>query len=320
MKTFKQFLHCHQAKTQMSTVLIAIILVAGAYFAYSSGYLDNILPGFSISGGDGGVDVNKKLQFTWADEWAGSVANAKTFYLYDDSFALKETLTTAATGIVASAQNYPSGTNLHVKFIDGNDKVWYSFTVPTMNANDAESSTYNDVAFKDFEIGTYTSDTLKTGAYSIADGGTYNQTGNTTTPVFVYTLANSGSDNTGILESFDPIYNQNWQVWVTGTIDNSSIIVTGVDYQFTVGTVTYFADKISASELSSWKIGPSYVPGYTGTSSISFGLDMSGYDTAAAVMQITVYAYADPSYAMSHAGNYGTAKVTIAEQTVTLET
>jgi hypothetical protein len=320
MKHFKHFLHSKAAKTSMANVLIIIVVVAGGYFLFQGGYLDNLLPGFSITGGSGGVDVNKKLQFTWSDEWSGTVANAKTFYVYDESFALKETLTTAATGIVASAQNYPSGTNLHVKFLDTNDKIWYSFTVPTMSATDAESSTYNDVAFKDFEIGTYTSDTLKTGAYSIVDAQDYNQTGNTTTPIFVYTLANSGADNTGILESYDPVYAQQWGVWITGTITNSSIIVTGVDYQFTVGTVTYFADKISASELSLWKVGPSYMPGFTGTASVSFGLDLTGYTTSDATMQITAYAYADPSYAMSHAGNYGTAKLEIAEQTITIET
>jgi hypothetical protein len=325
MTHLKHFLQSKTAKSSSSSTLIIVLAVAAvAYFAYSGGYLDNLNLPFSIGGSDSGnpdlVDVNKKLQFTWSDEWSGTVANAKTFYIYDDSFALKETLTTAATGIVASAQNYPSGTQLHVKFTDTNDKVWYTFVVPQMNIHDAEASTYNDVAFKDFEIGTYTSDTLKSGAYTITDAGTYNQTGNTSTPVFTYTLTNSGADNTGLLESYDPVFGQTWDVWVTGTVNDTSVIVTGVDYLFTVGTTTYFADKVSASELSLWKVGASYVAGYQGSASTSFGLDMSGYTGTTAVMQISAYAYADPSYAMTHAGNFGQAKLEIAEQTVTLTT
>lgn len=320
----QHFLRSTTAKSSgisMTTILIIAAVCVGAYFAYTNGYLDDLNLPFSVGGSTTGdlVDVNKKIQFTWSDEWAGTVANAKTFYIYDESKALKETLTTAATGIVASAQNYPSGTHLYVKFVDGNDKIWYEFTVPQMNVHDSESNTYNDVAFKDFEIGTYTTDTLRTGAYSLADAGDYNQTGNSSTPVFVYTLVNSGGDNTGLLESFDPVYNQAWDVWVTGTINDSSVIVTDVDYQFTVGTTTYFADKISASELSLWKVGASYVPGYEGTASISFGLDLSGYTGTTALMQITAYAYADPTYAMTHAGNFGQGKLEIAEQTITLE-
>lgn len=323
MTHLKHFLRSTAAKSSgisMSTILIIAVIAGVGYYAYTNGYLDDILGSFSATGGSSGmVDVNKKLQFTWSDEWAGTAANAKTFYLYDANFALKETLTTAATGIVASGQNYASGTNLYVKFVDGDDKIWYEFTVPQMNVHDSEANTYNDVAFKDFEIGTYTTDTLQTGAYSIADGGDYNATGNTTSPVFTYTLVNSGGDNTGLLESYDPIYGQAWEVWVTGTINDSSIIVQGVDYQFVVGTTTYFADKISASQLSLWKIGANYVTGYTGTASCSFSLDLTGYSDVGALMQITAYAYADPVYAMSHAGNFGQGKLQIAEQTVTIE-
>jgi hypothetical protein len=124
------------------------------------------------------------------------------------------------------------------------------------------------------------------------------------------------------MESYDPIYNCAWEVWVTGKIsgDNASqIIVNGVDYQFKVGLDTYFADKVSAQELSKWKVGTSFVPGYAGTDSCTFNLDLTGFTaTSAATMQITVYGSADPSYAMNNAGNFGQDKFTIAEQTVTL--
>lgn len=327
MNHLKHFLRSTAAKgsaISMSTLLIIVVVAGVGWYAWDQGYLDDLDLPFSTTGGSGDlVDVNKKLQFTWSDEWAGTVANAKTFYVYDDSMALKETLTTAATGIVASAQNYPSGTVLNVYFEDGNDKIWYTFTVPKMNVHDSEANTYNDVAFKDFEIGTYTTDSLMMNGLSVADGEQINATGNaTTTPSFTYTLSNTGADNTGILESYSPLYGQAMEVWVTGTItgDNYSlVIVNGVDYQWTSGTTLYFADKISASQLSTYVIGTTTQPGYTGTASVTFDLDLTGFTaTSAATMQLTVMAYADPVFAMNHAGNYGTEKVTIAEQTVTM--
>jgi hypothetical protein len=287
--------------------------------------LSGITLPFSVTdgGSDGKVDVNKLLKFAFTDEWAGTAANAKTFYVYDGTTkALLESLTTDADGTEPSVYTYPTGTKLFVKFVDANDKVWYDVTVPGMLPNDADAATYNTIALKDFEIGTYTGDDLKAGAITFADASTYNQSSNGSTPIFVYSLSNSGADNTGLVESYDPVYGCAWDVWVTGTISGtnaSSILVNGVDYQFSVGTTTYFADKINAQALSKWKIGPSYVTGYEGQASCSFGLDLTGYLAASScTMQLTVYANADPAYAMSHAGNFGVDKVTLAEQTVTI--
>lgn len=325
----KHFLQSKTAKSSSATMIIIAVVAVAFVYAYSQGYLDDLLGSFSIGGvGDDGipagmVSVNKKLQFTWTAEYSGNVANAKTFYIYDSSLALRETLTTAATGIVASAQNYPSGTVLHVKYDDANNQVWYTITVPYMSEAEAQAQTYNDISQKFYEIGTYTVDDLRAAGIIFADASTYNCTTNGTTPMFTYTLSNTGADNTGLLESYDPVYGQAWEVWVTGTItgDNASmVILNGVDYSWKVGNDWYFADKVSASALSKWKVGLSYVPGYTGTDSCTFGMDLSAFTTAAdtATMQITAYACADPSYAVSHAGNFGANKVTIAEQTVSI--
>lgn len=326
MNNIKHFLRSTAAKgsaISMTTILIIAAVGFGAYWAYTNGYFDDLDLSFSATGGTGNkVDVNKKIQFTWTAEWSGTVANAKTFYVYDESLALRETLTTAATGIVASSQNYPSGTKLYIKYDDTNNQIWYEITVPQMTSDEAQSQTYNDVSLKYYAIGTYTVDTLRAGGIDFADGSTYNVSSNGTTPTFIYTLANTGADNTGLIDSYDPIYKCAWQTWVTGKIsgDNASlVIVNGADYVFTVGTDTYFAERVSSSALSKWKVGASYVPGYTGGDSCSWSLDLSGFTaTSAATMQITVYSCADPVYAMTHAGNFGVDKVTLAEQTVSL--
>jgi hypothetical protein len=320
----KHFLKDTTAKTSAVTIIIILAMVVVGYMVYT-GKLDLGTLGLGITTGDGGsgVDVNKKLQFTWTARWSGTVANAKTFYIYDANHALRETLTTAATGIVATGQNYPSGTQLYVKYDDTNNQIWYPLIVPQMGATDAESSTYNDISLEYFAIGTYTTDSLRMLGLAVGDAEQINMTGNaTTSPTFVYTLTNTGADNTGLLESYDPVYSCAWDVWVTGRItgDNASqVIVNGADYVFNIGTDTYFAEKVSATALSKWKVGSSYVAGYEGTSSCSWSLDLSGFTaTSAATMQINVYECADPSYAMSHAGNFGPDKVLIAEQTVTM--
>ena len=323
-KQINRFLHSTKAKTSSATTMIIIIAVAAvAYLAYSGGYLDDLNLPFSISGDDNGnlVEVNKKIQFTWTAEWSGTVANAKTFYIYDDTLALRETLTTAATGIVASSQNYPSGTILHIKYDDTNNQVWYDIEVPYMSPEEAQAQTYNDISLKYYAVGTYSSDSLMMNGLLVSDAEQINATGNaTTTPSFVYTLTNTGADNTGILESYDPVYAQAWEIWVTGTVtgDNASlVIVNGVDYQWKVGNDIYFADKVSASSLSKVKIGLDLVS--AGTDSCSFSFDLTGFTaTSAATLQISVKGGADPMYAMTHAGNYGNSDFELAEQTVTL--
>lgn len=267
------------------------------------------------------VDVNKKLQFSVSDAWSGGVA-AHTLAIYDNTKALRESLTTAVTGIIATAQNYPSGETIYVEFDNTNDHVFYTITVPQMNSHDADANTYNDINLVSYAIGTYTVDQLMMLGLSVGDGEKINATGNaTTTPTFSYTLTNTGADNTGLLESYDPIFGQAWEVWVTGVIsgDNASLVIlNGVDYQWTVGTSTYFADKIDASQLCKVKVGSSYLPGQVGTSSVSFSMDLTAFtaSTDTAVLQISVKESADPVYAMSHAGNYGTHATEIAEQTV----
>lgn len=308
-------------------IALAIAVVTAVFFAIKANPDLGIELPFSIgdnSGQEGsGVSVNKKVQFSVADYYAGTVANAKTLYVYDgDTLALLDTLTTASTGLIATTANYPSGKQLYVKFVDGNSIVWYDVTVPKMNANDAEANTYNDVALKKFTIGTYTSDSLKFAATAVSDADKYNYTLSGTTPVFVYQLTNTGSDNTGLMESYDPIYNQALQVWVEIKVSGTgweTVVLSGVDRIETIGSAYYGYVHLSPTALTKWKIGNDYVAGYRGTDDLSFSLDLSGYSSNTVTVQITAYAYADPNYAVSHGGNLGTSKVEIAEQTFTLD-
>jgi hypothetical protein len=71
--------------------------------------------------------------------------------------------------------------------------------------------------------------------------------------------------------------------------------------------------------LSKWKVGNTYEYGYTGGQTTTFSLDLTGYGVNTASMTVTAYAYCDPGYAQSHGGNFGSSKVQLSTDTVTLD-
>lgn len=304
-------------------LIVAIIFIALVLFGVIdlSGFE---LPSFSAGtiGEEGKVPVEKQVQFSLINKYSGSALGSKTLTVYSgESLATLHSLTTDSNGLAQTPVPYESGTEFFVKYESSNDKQWFQVTVPKMNEKDAEAQTYNTVGLESFAVGTYTSDTLMCSGSSIADAGSYNLTTSGATPTFSYTLANSGSDNTGLIDSYDPVYDCDYEVWVTITFSGTNyetIVLSGFDNQFTLGSVQYGMDRMSSESLTKWKIGNDYVSGYTGTDTVSFNLDLSGYSGDAVTMQITAYAYADPGYAETHGGNFGPEKVEIAEQTVTL--
>jgi hypothetical protein len=267
------------------------------------------------------VDVNKKINFALTNEYAGSALASKTLYVYDsDGETLLETLTTGSDGTVSTAYTYNSGTALYCKYINTNDKQWFAITVPKMNKADAESATTNSIPLKSFAIGTYT-DGLTVGATTINDAGSYNFTTTGTTPTFKYTITNTGADNTGLKESYDPVYKQDWWVVIYVTFsgtDYEKCIVYGFSYDWVLGSTHYVAGKLDAYALTKHKVGSNYKS--LGTTDFVFNLDGTGVPaTGSFTMQIECYAYASPTYAMNHGGNFGVSSVELCEQTVTLK-
>lgn len=309
--------------TAIVIVLVLVVLIAGGGMSLPKLDFSNIDVTNLFNGGNGGdlVDVDKNIDFALTDEYAGSALASKTLYLYDsDGETLLETLTTGSDGTVTTAFTYPSGKKIYVLYKSSNDKKWWELTVPKMRKADAESATVNTIKLKAFSIGSYT-DSLKVGGTSISDGGNYNFTASGETPTFTYSLANTGNDNTGIQTSYDPIYDQNWNVvlYITfsGT-DYEKVIVYGFDYDFTLGTTHYVASNLDAYALTKHKVGNVYKS--DGTLDFTFSLDGTGYTASGSTtMQIYVYAYADATYAQNHGGNFGVEAYQLAEQTVTLQ-
>lgn len=274
----------------------------------------------NIFGSSSLVDVDKKINFALRNEYAGSALTSKTLYVYDSGATLLETLTTGSDGTVSTAFTYPSGTQLYVKYINTNDKQWFNVVVPQMNPSDAQASSTNSIPLKSFAIGTYATDSLMWSATAINDAGEYNFTTNGAQMSFAYKVTDTGSDNTGIKDSYDPVYSQQWNVVFYITFSGSGyekVIVAGFPTDFTLGSTHYVATTLDPYALSKVKQGNSYKS--QGTTSFTFSLDGTGYTGSSTTMQLEVYAYADSSYAQAHGGSFGASAFELCEQTVTLK-
>lgn len=318
-----------------NTILwVAVAIIATLVIAGSVSLPKITLPDFNIGGDSddvtptsaptgsttGDASVTRKLQLAVNDFYSGSKLTSKTVYVYLGK-SLKDTLTTdGTTGLAITSKPYESGTNLNLYYVDGDSKYWLPLKVPEMGYTDAMSSTYNDVSMEPFTIGTYTSDALTQGGSAINDAGNYNKTLSGNTPIFIYTLTNTGSDNTGLIESYDPINEIDLGAWVivklTGTDATKIVLRSGFQHTYTVGTDVYGWIHVSPSMLSKWTEGSAYKAGYEGTQSISWSIDTTGYSADTADMQVYFVMYANPTYAQTHGGSFGPAAVELAEQTV----
>lgn len=263
------------------------------------------------------VAVNKNLKFAVIDKWAGSAVASATIYLYDLDKKLLETLTTASDGTATTALTYKSGTQLYVYILKSNSKLWKKITVPTMAPADAEALTYNPIRLDFFTICSGSDSLMDNNGNTWTDGSTY-YTSNGTTPQFTYSFYVS-TDNTGFIESYDPLKDTDWKavVWMelSGT-GYTKVIVTGFDGGFEKGTTMYYYKLISPDEITKYKVGNTYI--LQGAMTVTFNLDLTGLSSGDSVtMQLYLYVYDSPDY-MSKYGSHPSEAVQLAEQTVTL--
>lgn len=325
MTSKNRLLRSTSAKTNYAWVIIAILLFAVLAGAINVPKIN--LSGFdpfNLGGGGGAsdlVNVDKQLKFALVDKHAGSALASKTIYVYDDTKALLESLTTDSDGTKATAFTYPSGKHIFVKYLNSNSKQWFDIIVPQMNSKDAEAATYNNIPLKSFAIGTYSSSLLSHLATNIADTDKFNYT-LYPTPTFSYKIVNTGNDNTGMMDSQDPIYGQGWQVWLYVTFAGSGYegaLPYGFDHDFTLGTTHYVAKQADVNAMTKWKVGNNYVAGYEGTQTLTWSCDFTGVSGTAVDMQLYLYAYTDPSWTEAHGGNYGVSAYQLDEITVNLD-
>lgn len=318
------FIPSKKAKTNHGAILILMILVGAAVYGYTQGWFSGLNLPFSVQSGGGsgaGVSVDRKLEISFTNKYTGAQSNTKTFYIYEGSPAvLVETGITAGSGaaIFDTADKYQSGTQLWIKYVDGNAKIWYSVVVPKMATADANSNAYNSIDLQSCTAPATFAETLQVNGQNALENYTIATMSGNKAPVFVYQITNTGADNTGFIDSntADPVYGDTWGTYLVATISGTgyeTVIPSGFDQVFTIGQTTYGVIRLSNDMLSKWKTGNTYQPGFAGGQTVTFSLDLTGYSGSGASMNVYVYAYCDPAYAQTHGGNFGGDKISIVQ-------
>ena len=313
-----------------------IAVIAIFLFAYLGGYITinyqaNITPpgdnDYIPDPNLGTVSVNKQVKLVFVDKYAGSAppgttSNGVTIYDSDGVTQLEQG--TISSGTVTTANSYPSGYKLYVRYFydsSPDEYQWWEVTVPKMTSADAESLTTNPVRLWAHDLPVLT-DALRDGAgNTYADAGNWNVTTGATPGTTSGTLSYSwfvASDNDGYISSYDPVYKINLKAVVycavTGT-NYETVILNGFDGAFEKGTTMYYYKVLSDTDLTKYKVGQNYV--YPGTGTVTFSIDLTGYSGDSATLQLYVYAYSDPNYFKTYT-SYGPYAAQLAESTLLL--
>ncbi len=306
-------------RIQASTVLIIVILLFGAWYL---GVFDALRPGSVQDFSDQstfsqGVVVNKKLEFSVIDKFAGAPVSGATIQVYQGT-QLRETLTTDASGLARTALNYQSDSALYVLVVKGNSKAWYNIRVPRMTAADAQSASYNPIALEFFSLAAVSIQVRDGFGNSYANNANLNKTalGSDIVSITVSWFVNS--DNTGFISSRDPINDLDWKavmyVKLSGT-NYETIQVTGLEYAYSIGTTNWFASIIKDGEITKYKVGNQYIN--SGTGSRTFTVNLAGYTGDLADLEIFIVVYTDPQYHRSM-GSYGPDAIVLASHLINL--
>lgn len=252
------------------------------------------------------VRVNKHIDWQVLDEWGGGGVSTAYIYVYDSQLRKYEgdgsAYKTGTDGTLESGIAYWSDTKLKVYVVKSDAKAWYDVTVPRMAKTDAETATTIPITLRFFlEIGSTTDPTftLIHQGTTISDGGSYNKTTSGNTRVFTFSIF-CEDDNTGYMESYDPLNDINWYAMVylkQHTGNYADISLTGWDGSYEKGSAMWYHKKVTAdgvNGITKYKVGNDYK--WAGTWSFSFTGDFTGYSGDDTDWDIDVYIYSDPDY------------------------
>ena len=316
---------------EYAAILIGILFVAAVYMGYIN--INGITPpnaGPQVTAPDritnpaGQVTATKQLKVVVIDELAGGAVDGTTnaVVVYDsDGKTTLETLT-LSSGAATTANSYPSGKQLVFKYyydttIDSY-KFW-SVTVPTMSAADAESLTTNNVVLRTREAGVYTDSLITSAGTTITDGLEFNLTGTgNDTLTATYSMYET-TDNCGYPSFHDTIYNVDLRPMIWATLSGGQydqISLSGFDGSFAKGSTQYYYKYITDNDISKYKVGNDYV--YPGANAFSFSWNAVGFantTTTETTLQLWFKVYSSADY-MQQYGAYGPYSFTGSEQTV----
>ncbi|MCW1309116.1 MAG: hypothetical protein QXP04_00310 [Candidatus Nanoarchaeia archaeon] len=256
------------------------------------------------------VAVERQMVIAFIDKFGGGGLASKTIKVYTQdssgNIVLKETLTTDSDGTKTTGLKYLSGQKIWVLAVETANvaQVWVEKTVPYMTKEDAANSAVkHQIVVEGFRYAAPTIKVQTSDGTQIADNGNYNKTASGSNPIFSV-IWNTGTDNCGFIESYDPINKVWWKALLVVKFSGANyelITVSGFDGPATrdarprgsveKGTAIYYCAEIVPESITRWKVGNSYV--YSGSGMFTFSLDLSGYSGDNADMDIYIYYYAD---------------------------
>lgn len=241
--------------------------------------------------------------FTVNDLWAGETMTGVTINIY--KYATKELLESGTvTNTYTTTNPLTSGDRYWVKLSKGGAFKFYDVIIPYESSPSA-SNHYVTLDF--YTLGSYTVKLFDPTGSQISDGGYYNVTANNNKyPSFTLMFGPPTSDDTGVMETYDPIKAIQRQVLfyinVHGTGSNK-LIVSNLPVLYTVSsTDRNFGYVIDASKLVRDK-KPDGTYASEGILSLTLTFDASGL-SAGQTVNIDVYliAFTNAEYFK----NYGT--------------
>ncbi len=253
-----------------STIILIAALIFGFYM-WNTGRLQITQP--TPTATVGLVDVTKPIQFSLNDPLAGAAIGTAAISVYGADKVMKESLTTASTGIVTSALPYTSGAVVYVKTAKtGYVTRWFQISIPQMSTSDAQSLTSNYVALQTITLGTYTikvTDQFGTSYTTSSTKLNFTALGVSTCSVTV-TVYNT-ADNTGYVSSYDHLNAINLNAVLMSETTGSKAVVTGAGSSVSRGTSRYWTSTASDEGLTRQLVGNVYTKPGVSSMTITFG-------------------------------------------------
>ena len=315
----------------VGTILSLLVIVAFGsavgFYGYNWAIQNNVIKSptttttTTTTPGNGYVSVDDPLQINLLLPFTGTYGSGDTVAIIESGHIV-ETLTTSSSGAATSNEAYPSGTSLILK-VSGTGLVteWVPVTVPQMLAASAQTQSVNRITVNDVAIGTPSVQIVYSGNGNNYAGRTFNFSAiGVTSATFTVTIYNTAA-NSGWIDSFDSVNNQNSYMISSLSTAGSSVSVTGAQQSVGRGGSTYYLNQINsgysngaatAGGFSTYTSGGQTIGGvYSYTITVGVGSLTHGNSQS---FTLQLYKNADPSLYASQ-GTFGPDSSTIGSST-----
>jgi len=306
-----------KGKSVDTWVIVTVVLLIGGLLFAVSPVGRNLIKAAIYGDDDNGDDdlpagsqiVNRKLELTFHDLYAGTDNDGTVTIYLDDGKTLREQGTTT-NGVYVSSKYYQSDMVLVLEFENTTtttERIRNEITVPRMMPADIQAVTNNPITIDAFTCASSITLSIITGkgtAIADASGAGFNKTIEGTTGTIAITWYVPDED-TSFIESYDDIDKMNWYVVLYGKLSGTNyeyIDLNGWDGKYTKGTSVWVFHQIEVTDVTKYKVGATYK--YVGSATFSFTVGVTGYSGNGSTLDLWMYGYTDPAYHNDH-GSYG---------------